>query len=207
MSLGTLTDPIAPEREPLARPAPATLPPARVPGGRAGLLVVTGPPLSDKLGLACALAEALPQGTTLVWPDELVRDALGIRIEETRTFADLLGDARSRLNAGQQVVICGRFDLRERDQAIELAHQTGCPHLVVELGGLAPQLVREVLERVPRDEASEQLSRVQEAARDYQQVRPREHPDSAVAILSATGPRAEQVQQVLDRWGRLGAGV
>ena len=207
MSLGTLTDPIAPERETLARPAPAKLPPTRVPGGRAGLLVVTGPPLSDKLGLARALAEALPQGTTLVWPDELVRETLGVQVEEARTFADLLGDARARLNAGQQVVVCGRFDLRERDLAVELAHQTGCPHLVVELGGLAPRLVREVLERVPQDEASEQLSRVHEAARDYQQVRPREHPGSAVAVLSATGPRAEQVQQVLDRWGQLGAGV
>lgn len=207
MSLGTLTHPIAPTRQPLARPEPSELPPSRAPGGHAGLLVVTGPPLSDKLGLARALAEALPQGTTLVWPDELVRDALGIQIEEARTFADLLGDARSRLNAGQQVVICGRFDLRERDQAVELAHRTGCPHLVVELGGLAPRLVREVFERTPRDVASEQLDRVHEAARDYQQVRPREHPSSVVAVLSATGPRAEQVQQVLDRWSQLGAGV
>lgn len=207
MSLGTLTHPIAPTPHPLASPEAALRPPARVPGGRAGLLVVTGPPLSDKLGLARALAEALPQGTTLVWPDELVRHALGIQIHEARTFADLLGDARSRLNAGQQVVICGRFDLRERDLAVELAHQTGCPHLVVELGGLAPKLVREVFERASPDEASEQLSRVHDAARDYQQVRPREHPSGAVAVLNATGRRAEQVQQVLDRWGQLGAGV
>lgn len=195
-------------KHPLEPHTALELPPAphRKPSS-AGLIVISGPPLSGKRTLGHFLNQYLPKSVHLAQTDPA---EARLRGESVQSLDDLTRQIRSELGCGKRVVFSARLSTpAAKRQVLKIARRVGAPALLVEVAGTDPEALERVTELASTlTDLREVLGQLCALLRPAQPTRPRPGspaPEVPTVTVPADAAIEDQVKAVLDGWGRLGA--
>lgn len=170
----------------------------------AGLIAITGPPMSGKQALGHSVNASLSDSIHLNQTDSVVAD---LRDEDPESMGDLLRTIRSELRCGHKVVFSARLASPEqRRRVLNVARELGVPRLLVELEGTDPAAIERASEVADTlQELRDVLGEFKELLPQYRSLTEREQHRILTVTVPAEQPVEEQVKTVLDGWDELGA--